>query len=363
MLLLSISTAFLIASIAHPSTLIGKIMGIKPLRIIGKWSYGIYLWHYPVIILTTPQINTNGIDIVRCIYQIILSVALAVLSFYFIETPIRTGKIKSIISKLVLNKKRKEKTMFKEYIALGVLAVFITATITVFIVFFTYTKKYDDKPAYQKNILSSSTQKNVSLSSSQTECSSQNSSNAPNNNLTSQTSFSKASTAEEIQNEKIKSTVYVLGDSVMINVVPYLNKKIPTLESNCKVGRQFHDSKSILAQLKNENKLPSIVIIALGTNGYFTKKDLLSVIDIIGNQREIIFINSRVQKPWCSAVNELLKEVCPQFSNVILVDWFSASEGHNEYFAKDGVHIGPTGSNAYCELLMKSIQQAQTNLK
>ena len=60
MLLLSIITTFVVAALAHPASKLAKWLGVKPLRWIGVRSYGIYLWHYPIIILTTPIVNTDG---------------------------------------------------------------------------------------------------------------------------------------------------------------------------------------------------------------------------------------------------------------------------------------------------------------
>ena len=54
-------------------------------------SYGIYLWHYPIIVLTTPS---DGADsLVRRSLQVAASVVAAALSWRFIEEPIRHGAI------------------------------------------------------------------------------------------------------------------------------------------------------------------------------------------------------------------------------------------------------------------------------
>ena len=41
--------ALLVAALAHPASRLGPILGSQPLRWIGERSYGIYLWHIPVL--------------------------------------------------------------------------------------------------------------------------------------------------------------------------------------------------------------------------------------------------------------------------------------------------------------------------
>ena len=59
MVLLSIATALLVANLAHPASRIAQFLRFRPLRWIGIRSYGIYLWHYPILTLTTPKVNAG----------------------------------------------------------------------------------------------------------------------------------------------------------------------------------------------------------------------------------------------------------------------------------------------------------------
>ncbi|ATY84578.1 acetyltransferase [Kyrpidia spormannii] len=93
MLLLSLATLAMVAAAAHPGVAFGRILGWAPLRWIGVRSYGIYLWHYPVIVLTTPLNTAGQWDGIRAGLQVAASIGLAALSWRFIEKPIlRRGK-------------------------------------------------------------------------------------------------------------------------------------------------------------------------------------------------------------------------------------------------------------------------------
>lgn len=143
----------------------------------------------------------------------------------------------------------------------------------------------------------------------------------------------------------------------MIDVAPYLKNSFPNIRIDAKIGRQLSKAIPVVEQLKNEGNLGNHVIIGLGTNGAFTKDQLVSLIKVIGNERKIIFINTRVPRPWESLVNEKLKEVASEYKNVTLVDWYSASADNKAYFEPDGVHLTRTGAEAYAALVAKAVNQ------
>jgi peptidoglycan/LPS O-acetylase OafA/YrhL len=85
---LSAATVLLLAALAHPACRIGVALGWGPLRWIGERSYGIYLWHLPIIALTTPA-DAHGVDLARAAAQVAATFCVAALSWRYLEQPIR----------------------------------------------------------------------------------------------------------------------------------------------------------------------------------------------------------------------------------------------------------------------------------
>jgi hypothetical protein len=90
--LLSVATAATVAAVVTPGSLLGRALGCRPLRGLGVRSYGIYLWHYPVIVLTAAAGTAGGpVSPGRAVAIVAGTAAAAAVSWRFIEEPIRRG--------------------------------------------------------------------------------------------------------------------------------------------------------------------------------------------------------------------------------------------------------------------------------
>ncbi len=91
--LLAVATAGVIACVTllsrHP---VAGLLSLRPLPYIGKISYGMYLWYWPVLLVMTSQrTHLQGVGLLAARLAVI--VGIAALSFHFIETPIHRGRL------------------------------------------------------------------------------------------------------------------------------------------------------------------------------------------------------------------------------------------------------------------------------
>lgn len=89
LLLLGVCTAALLVAVEDARTPLGRLFSLPPLRWLGERSYGLYLWHLPVIAFTPADVLVDH-GVARAALQVATAVVLAAASWRFIENPIRT---------------------------------------------------------------------------------------------------------------------------------------------------------------------------------------------------------------------------------------------------------------------------------
>ena len=144
----------------------------------------------------------------------------------------------------------------------------------------------------------------------------------------------------------------------MLGASPELLKVLPDKSIvNAHESRQLWDAKDIIKDYKKKNKLGKIVVIALGTNGVFKEDAGQELIDMIGEDRHIYWVNvfgDSIQ--WEDDSNKVIKKLCDKNENVTLINWHEYAKGHDSWFYHDGIHLKPDGQKQYAKMIKNAIQ-------
>ncbi len=82
------SLLVILGALRAPAGPVGRLLAIGPLRWLGLISYSLYLWHWPVIVLMSPE-STGWSGWPLLLARLATMVALSCASFYLIERPLR----------------------------------------------------------------------------------------------------------------------------------------------------------------------------------------------------------------------------------------------------------------------------------
>ena len=86
------TTAVLFSVVCSQRSVLARSLSVRPLRYVGRISYGLYLWHFPLFIyLDHARTGLTGYSLfaVRALTTLMVATA----SFYLIERPIRQGSL------------------------------------------------------------------------------------------------------------------------------------------------------------------------------------------------------------------------------------------------------------------------------
>ena len=93
-LLVALSGALVIAALVGtdqgPGAVLGRVLSLSPLRYVGRISYGLYLYHWPLFqVLDQSRTGLSGSRLL--VFRLAATLAVAALSFHVVEEPIRSG--------------------------------------------------------------------------------------------------------------------------------------------------------------------------------------------------------------------------------------------------------------------------------
>ena len=124
LVLCSVLTAIVIAVLVHPASLLSKFWGLPPFVWIGKRSYGIYLWHYPILLLMVPQNGLSETPWWMLLLALAVIFAISAFSYTFVENPIRHGAIGALLADIA-----NRRTTFVEWVRSHVVHVVVSVAL------------------------------------------------------------------------------------------------------------------------------------------------------------------------------------------------------------------------------------------
>ncbi len=155
---------------------------------------------------------------------------------------------------------------------------------------------------------------------------------------------------------KINDPVSVIGDSVFLGAAPAFKKIYKNTFIDAKISRQVVQGLDIAKNMDRQGKLADTVIIALGTNGCFNSSTAQKLIDYLGPDRTIYWIDAYGRNlPVQENVNKTIRKVAKANPNVQVIAWSKEGRKHPDWFYQDGIHLNITGQKKYARFIYKNV--------
>lgn len=344
-LLVAILGLIVIISSGKQHTVMARLLSFKPVVFIGKISYSLYLWHFPILVLTTPVAEIGNTNIYFVILRVILTFVVAIVSYVFVETPIRKLGFKNYIK--VIFKKLKKYPRKSRRIYAGIVGV-----VLIFFVMGIFGKSVPFiSTAFVKEMEVNKETQFVNNGNNKENKEEQ------NNDSNKENKDNNENKDEKNNTEKKYSSVVVIGDSLTVDIGEKFQELYPGAVIDGKIGRQLYVAIEEAKSYSNYNNENSAIIFQLGTNGPFTESQIEELVKVF-DKADIYFVNIKVPRAWEKTVNAALKQAQEKHTNINIIDWYSVANSSKNLFEPDRVHLNQNGIVEMTTLIKKNLKRS-----
>ncbi|MGL4339414.1 MAG: acyltransferase family protein [Rhodoglobus sp.] len=318
--LVAILTALAIIGATTPQSWLGRALDTAPVVWIGERSYGLYLWHWPVLVLVGAALPAAPAWWVIPTLSLVLTTLAAGLSYRFVELPIRQLGLRGALT--TARNRRTPVRLVAAGAALGLSACALLAGAAV-------------AADTQRS------QAQIAVEQGQTALAQPGYAHAP----------------RRPQPPPTGDQMLAIGDSVMLAATPELQETYPGIQIDAAVSRQMFEAEDIVANAIAAGTLRPVLVIGLGTNGWIERQDLENIHTMVGRSTRIIVVNVQAPREWVPEVNNTLADFARRERTVELSNWHDAIQPQLDVLADDEVHPGATGARIYITALTEALQR------
>lgn len=338
----SVLAAVLIAAVADPAGLLGRALGRQPWRWLGERSYGIYLWHWPVLMLTRPGVDLEASPWLATPLRLVAVLGIAELSYRCVELPVRDGTLGRALAALRRPAGDRPRTLLRVVAAtVGLVVVGGVATAALAQVPSTTTDADAWAPGAQPTV--------TALRPSPTHTTTPTASSTPTPTPTP----TVVAAPPPPPPEQIGGASG-FGDSVMLGAAAELTARgiaVDAVES-----RQFGTMVDQVRAALAAGTLGHTVVVHGGTNGPIDEATLRELLELTRDRR-VYLVNVHVPRTWAAYDNDLFARVGPEYPNAHVLDWNALAGEHRDWLYGDDIHLRPGGGReGYADWLAAAIQ-------
>lgn len=343
----TILTVLMVYAVSGRKTWLSRFLSNPVLKWIGDRSYSIYLWHYPIILLISKGIKASWwITLI----EIVLSVVLAELSYRFIETPIRHGIIGEYLNILRSRPKstqEKKRQILVARRSLKVMAGTFVLTVSLILCMIFVPKKNALDTLQKREAKAKETGKMTEEQLAKQKA----------NGSESEDTICTADLTDDEILEGLN--LLLIGDSIAVDVTDDFYEMFPNSVSDTKIGRITSLGKQVLDSYINEKKWEGEGIIFASLSNSPINGELEAIREKIGKDMPLFLTTVRIpHDTFEDESNSKIKKFVEENDHTYLIDWYAASEGHDEYFDADDTHLLLAGAKAYAKCIKEAVLDA-----
>src|SRR5690242_9359291 len=353
LIIAALGAAGLTLAAAAPGT-ISSLLSLPPLRWLGVRSYGIYLWHWPVIALTVAVLGRQPGNAWLWIIEAAAAIGLAAASWKWIETPIMRDGFRAtfrtcwrMLAESVTAARR------SPIRALPVLATVAAATVACTAGYGVLRPPHSDLSGLMQQVARG---ERISAATRSSQAQGKTGGHAQPTPGQSPTPAAAPSPSGPGPRKIHGRQVTAIGDSVMLASAQQLHSALPGIYIDAQVSRQMAAGLAEVSSLAAEGLRRRVVIVGLGTSGTVTSGQIRDLLAEVGPSRKLVLVNAYEARPWEHADNSVIGAAARRYPNVVLANWHATIAHRVNLLWGDGVHPRPPGARLYANVVAAAVQ-------
>ena len=347
-LLASLATTALVLVVVERPGRLRAVLDVPAARWVGARSYGIYLWHWPVLLVVgqdLPVARGGTTYALTRLWCVVVTLVVADLSYRFLEVPVRrhgfAGSAREALRRLRGIGPRGARVVWGTVLALTVALVAVVLTAP-------------DRTSTQQLIAANE----AALTAAEPTPTATASASAPPPSARARTS------AAADWSMPTGSEIDAFGDSMMVGASHALRYYLPKIRMDARSNRRWSAAPDRVEA--RGDSLRRAVVLSFGTNAGTDEKDLQRTLDAIGPDRMVVVLTLHGPFSRIEQDNAALRAVVADRPNVRLADWDAALAGTSGQLQPDGIHPSLKGSHLYAKTVRAAfaeLSEARTGTK
>ncbi|WP_299441651.1 acyltransferase family protein [uncultured Phycicoccus sp.] len=339
-LLASLATAALVLVVVERPGRLRALLEVPLARWLGARSYGIYLWHWPVVLVVgqdLPVAPGGGDYVLTRLWAVVVTLAAADLSYRFVESPVRRrgarGAFAAATRRLRSGGTRRARVVWSTValVAVAVPVVLLTAP-------------------ERTSTAASLAAREAALARAAAVDPTPTAAPSP-----AATPTATATAKPAVWTMPKGSQIDAFGDSMLVGASDAMAYYFPKIRLDARSNRRWSEAPALVAA-RGDN-LRRAVVLAFGTNHGTDEVALRTTLEAIGPQRMVVVVTVHGRYARARSDNETLRDVVRDHPNVVVADWDAALADTSGMLQSDDIHPSIRGAHLYSSTVRSALAE------